>query len=157
MVDIARFFLSFTVKESCGKCVPCRAGLKKMLDILERIARGEGSSGDIEKLQRLANAIKDTALCGLGNTAPNPILTTLKYFRDEYEAHINEKNCPASVCLDLIKFEVDEEACTMCGKCHKACPSEAVLWEKKQKARIDKDKCIKCRACIAACDYRAIK
>jgi NADH-quinone oxidoreductase subunit F len=157
MVDIARFFLNFTVKESCGKCVPCRAGLKKMLDILERIAQGEGSSGDIEKLQRLAMAIKDTALCGLGNTAPNPILTTLKYFRDEYEVHIDEKTCPASVCLELIKFEVDEEACTMCGKCFKACPSEAVIWEKKQTAKIDKDKCIKCRACIAACDYRAIK
>lgn len=157
MVDIARFFLNFTVKESCGKCVPCRKGLKKMLDILERIAQGEGSSGDLEKLQRLAKAIKDTALCGLGNTAPNPILTTIKYFRDEYEAHINEKTCPASVCIDLIKFEVDEEACTMCGKCFKVCPSEAVLWEKKQKAKIDKDKCIKCRACIAACDYRAIK
>jgi NADH-quinone oxidoreductase subunit F len=157
MVDIARFFLNFTVKESCGKCVPCRKGLKKMLDILERIAQGEGSSGDLEKLQRLAKAIKDTALCGLGNTAPNPILTTIKYFRDEYEAHINEKTCPASVCIDLIKFEVDAEACTMCGKCFKVCPSEAVLWEKKQKAKIDKDKCIKCRACIAACDYRAIK
>ncbi|UCE38678.1 MAG: NADH-quinone oxidoreductase subunit NuoF [Thermoplasmata archaeon] len=156
MVDIARFFLNFTVKESCGKCVPCRAGLKKMLDILERIAQGEGTSGDLEKLQRLSLAIKDTALCGLGNTAPNPILTTLKYFRDEYEAHINEKTCPASVCLDLIKFEVDEETCTMCGKCYKACPSEAVIWEKKQKAKIDLDKCIKCRACIAACDYRAI-
>jgi NADH-quinone oxidoreductase subunit F len=156
MVDIARFFLNFTVKESCGKCVPCRAGLKKMLDILERIAQGEGSSGDIEKLQRIAMAIKDTALCGLGNTAPNPILTTLKYFRDEYEAHINEKTCPASVCLDLIKFEVEEEACTMCGKCYKECPSEAVVWEKKQTAKIDKEKCIKCRACIAACDYRAI-
>jgi NADH-quinone oxidoreductase subunit F len=157
MVDIARFFLNFTVKESCGKCTPCRKGLKKMLDILERIAQGEGSSGDLEKLQRLAKAIKDTALCGLGNTAPNPILTTLKYFRDEYEAHINEKTCPASVCLNLIKFEVDEDACTMCGKCYKACPSEAVLWEKKQTARIDKDKCIKCRACIDACDFQAIR
>jgi NADH-quinone oxidoreductase subunit F len=157
MVDIARFFLNFTVKESCGKCVPCRKGLKKMLDILERIAKGEGSLEDLEKLDRLARAIKDTALCGLGNTAPNPILTTLKYFRDEYEAHINEKKCPASVCVNLIAFEVDEAICTKCGKCFSACPSEAVIWEKKQKAVIDKDKCIKCRACINACDFMAIR
>jgi NADH-quinone oxidoreductase subunit F len=157
MVDIARFFLDFTVKESCGKCVPCRSGLKKMLDILEKITAGEGSSGDLEKLKRLAEAIKATALCGLGNTAPNPVLTTLKYFGDEYEAHVNEKRCPASVCVNLISFVVDEEACTKCGKCFSACPSEAVIWEKKQKAVIDKDKCIKCRACIDACDFRAIK
>jgi NADH:ubiquinone oxidoreductase subunit F (NADH-binding) len=157
MVDIARFFLNFTVKESCGKCVPCRSGLKKMLDILEKISKGEGSSGDIEKLERLAKAIKATALCGLGNTAPNPVLTTLKYFRNEYDAHINEKKCPASVCVDLIEFEVDPEVCTKCGKCLKACLSEAVVWEKKQIAVIDKGKCIKCRACIDACEFRAIK
>lgn len=157
MVDIARFFLNFTVKESCGKCVPCRSGLKKMLDILEKIAKGDGSQGDLEKLERLAGAIKATALCGLGNTAPNPVLTTLKYFKEEYEAHINEKKCPASVCVDLISFEVDQEVCTKCGKCFSACPSEAVIWEKKQKAVIDKDKCIKCRACIDACEFRAIK
>jgi NADH-quinone oxidoreductase subunit F len=156
MVDIARFFLNFTVKESCGKCVPCRSGLKKMLDILERIAQGEGSTGDLEKLERMAKAIKATALCGLGNTAPNPVLTTLKYFRDEYEAHINEKKCPASVCVGLIAFEVDQEICTKCGKCFKACPSEAVIWEKKQTAKIDKEKCIKCRACIDVCEFRAI-
>jgi NADH-quinone oxidoreductase subunit F len=156
MVDIARFFLNFTVKESCGKCVPCRKGLKKMLDMLEKIAKGEGSIEDLEKLQRLAQTVKDTALCGLGNTAPNPVLTTLKYFREEYEAHISEKNCPASVCVDLIKFEVDEEACQKCGKCQKACPAEAVIWEKKQAASIDKEQCIKCRACIDACDYRVI-
>jgi NADH-quinone oxidoreductase subunit F len=157
MVDIARFFLNFTVKESCGKCVPCRSGLKKMLDILEKITRGEGAQGDLEKLERLAKAIKATALCGLGNTAPNPILTTLNYFRDEYEAHIGEKKCPSSVCVDLIAFEVDQDICTKCGKCYTACPSEAVIWEKKQKAVIDKDKCIKCRACIDVCDFRAIK
>jgi NADH-quinone oxidoreductase subunit F len=157
MVDIARFFLNFTVKESCGKCVPCRSGLKKMLDILERIAQGEGSTGDLDKLERMAKAIKATALCGLGNTAPNPVLTTLKYFRDEYEAHINEKKCPASVCVDLIAFEVDQEICTKCGKCFKACPAEAVIWEKKQTAKIDKEKCIKCRACIDVCEFQAIK
>jgi NADH-quinone oxidoreductase subunit F len=157
MVDIARFFLNFTVKESCGKCVPCRSGLKKMLDILEKITRGEGGSGDIEKLERMAKAIKATALCGLGNTAPNPVLTTLKYFREEYEAHINEKKCPASVCTALITFEVDQEVCTKCGKCFDACPAEAVIWEKKQTAKIDKEKCIKCRACINACEFQAIK
>ncbi len=157
MVDIARFFLSFTSKESCGKCVPCRKGLKKMLDILESIAAGDGSLEDLEKLERLAQAIKKTALCGLGNTAPNPILTSLQYFKDEFEAHINEKRCPASVCLELIKFEVDSEACSKCGKCLKACPVEAVIWEKKQTAKINLDKCIKCRACIDACEYQAIK
>jgi NADH-quinone oxidoreductase subunit F len=157
MVDIARFFLNFTVKESCGKCVPCRSGLKKMLDILEKIARGEGSSGDLEKLERMAKAIKATALCGLGNTAPNPVLTTLKYFRDEYEAHIEENKCPASVCVDLIAFVVDQEICTKCGKCFSACPAEAVIWEKKQTAKIDSEKCIKCRACIDACEFQAIK
>jgi NADH:ubiquinone oxidoreductase subunit F (NADH-binding)/ferredoxin len=157
MVDIARFFLNFTVKESCGKCVPCRSGLKRMLDILEKIAKGEGSSGDLEKLERMAKAIKATALCGLGNTAPNPVLTTLKYFKEEYEAHIYDKKCTASVCVDLISFEVDQEVCTKCGKCFSACPSEAVIWEKKQTAKIDKDKCIKCRACIDACEFFAIK
>ncbi len=157
MVDIARFFLNFTVKESCGKCVPCRSGLKKMRDILEKMTRGEGSSGDIEKLERMAKAIKATALCGLGNTAPNPVLTTLKYFRDEYEAHINEKKCPASVCKELIAFEVDQEICTKCGKCFSACPAQAVIWEKKQTAKLDKEKCIKCRACIDACEFQAIK
>jgi NADH-quinone oxidoreductase subunit F len=157
MVDIARFFLSFTSKESCGKCVPCRKGLKKMLDILEGIAAGEGSLEDLDKLERLAHAIKKTALCGLGNTAPNPILTSLQYFKDEFETHINEKRCPASVCLALIKFDVDSEVCTKCGKCYKACPVEAVIWEKKQTAKIDLDKCIKCRACIDACEFQAIK
>jgi NADH-quinone oxidoreductase subunit F len=157
MVDIARFFLNFTVKESCGKCVPCRSGLKKMLDILEKIAKGDGSQGDLEKLERMAKAIKATALCGLGNTAPNPVLTTLKYFKEEYEAHINEKKCPASVCEDLISFEVDQEVCTKCGKCFSACPSDAVIWEKKQIAKIDSEKCIKCRACIDVCEFQAIK
>jgi NADH-quinone oxidoreductase subunit F len=157
MVDITRFFLSFTSKESCGKCVPCRKGLRRMLDILEGIAAGEGTLEDLEKLERLAYAIKKTALCGLGNTAPNPILTSLQYFRDEFEAHIKDKRCPASVCLELIKFEVDSEACSKCGKCFKACPADAVIWEKKQTARIDLEKCIKCRACIDACEYQAIK
>ncbi|UCF08231.1 MAG: 4Fe-4S binding protein, partial [Thermoplasmata archaeon] len=157
MVDITRFFLSFTSKESCGKCVPCRKGLKKMHDILEGMTRGQGSPDDIGKLERLAVAIKKTALCGLGNTAPNPVLTSLKYFREEFEAHIKEKRCPASVCLELIKFEVDPETCSKCGKCYKACPVEAVVWEKKQTAAIDKEKCIGCRACIDACEYRAIR
>jgi NADH-quinone oxidoreductase subunit F len=156
MVDIARFFLTFTVSESCGKCVPCREGLKKMLDILTRITEGEGMSSDLETLERLANTIKDTALCALGGTAPNPVLTTLRYFKDEYEAHIKDKTCPARVCTALLKFQVDEEKCTACGSCYKACPVDAIQWEKKQKAKIIQDKCIKCRSCIQACNFRAI-
>lgn len=157
MVDIARFFLSFTVAESCGKCVPCRVGLKRMLEVLEQITGGKGTREHLEFLQKMGEVIKDTALCGLGNTAPNPVLTTLKYFSDEYEAHIEGKCCPAHVCVELVKFEVIEEKCVKCGLCFKACPVEAIDWEKKQYAKINKDKCIKCKACIAACNFDAIQ
>jgi NADH-quinone oxidoreductase subunit F len=157
MVDIARFFLSFTVAESCGKCVPCRVGLKRMLEVLEQITGGKGTREHLEFLQKMGEVIKDTALCGLGNTAPNPVLTTLKYFSDEYEAHIENKCCPAHVCVELVKFEVIEEKCVKCGACYEACPVEAIDWEKKQYAKINKDKCIKCKACIAACNFDAIQ
>jgi len=157
MVGIARFFLEFTQDESCGKCTPCRVGTKIMLDILTNITEGKGKEGDIETLQDLAYTIKNSALCGLGNTAPNPVLTTIRYFRDEYEAHIKEKRCPAHSCLALLRFEVNAELCKMCGRCAKACPVEAIAWEKKQLAVIDKAKCIKCKTCITSCPFLAIE
>jgi NADH-quinone oxidoreductase subunit F/NAD(P)H dehydrogenase (quinone)/NADP-reducing hydrogenase subunit HndC len=157
MVDIAKFFLGFTQEESCGKCIPCRVGTKMMLDILTRITEGEGKEEDLETLQDLAATIKSTALCGLGNTAPNPVLTTLRYFRDEYEAHVREKRCPAHSCIPLIKFTVNPELCKRCGQCFKACPAGAVSWEKKQVAVIDQTKCVKCKNCIMACKFNAIE
>ena len=157
MVDTARFFTDFSVDESCGKCVPCRIGLKVMLNILNRIAAGKGSMSDIDLLQRLGKHIKDSSHCGLGKSAPNPVLSTIRYFRNEYEAHIQEKRCPALVCPDLIRFRVIPEKCKMCGLCQKACPVEAVSWEKKKPAVIDPDKCIKCRSCIQACKFWAIE
>jgi len=156
MVGIAKFFLEFTQDESCGKCVPCRIGTKVMLDKLHDITNGRGQEGDIELLQDLANDIKNTSLCGLGQTAPNPILTTIKYFHDEYEAHIREKRCPAHSCIALLKFEVNPELCKMCGVCAKVCPVGAIKWEKKQPATIDKEKCIKCKTCITNCKFMAI-
>ncbi|MEW6096410.1 MAG: NADH-quinone oxidoreductase subunit NuoF [bacterium] len=157
MVGIAKFFLEFTQDESCGKCVPCRIGTKVMLDKLEDIIAGKGQEGDIELLEELAEDIKNTSLCGLGQTAPNPVLTTIKYFRDEYEAHIKEKRCPAHSCLPLLKFEVNPDLCKMCGQCAKVCPVGAVNWEKKQVAVIDKEKCIRCKTCITSCRFMAIE
>jgi len=156
MVDITRFFLSFTVAESCGQCVPCRVGLKRMLEVVEGITKGKGKESDLEFLQEMATTVRDTALCGLGQTAPNPVLTTLKYFPEEYESHIKDKICPARVCVDLLKFEVNEEKCIKCGLCYKACPTGAIDWKKKEVAVINKDKCIKCRSCIEACPVEAI-
>lgn len=156
MVDIAKFFLQFTVSESCGKCLPCRVGLKRMLEVLNEITEGRGKDEHIEFLIEMCNTIKNTSLCGLGNTAPNPVLSTLRYFPDEYRAHIVEKQCPARVCTNLISFEVIEDKCVKCGKCYKVCPSGAVQWKKGYHAKINKDLCIKCKACIGACDYMAI-
>jgi len=156
MVDIARYFLSFTVSESCGKCVPCRVGLKRLLEVLEEIAAGRGKEEHITFLREMGTSIKESALCGLGNSAPNPALTTLRYFIDEYLAHIRDHKCPAHVCSPLMKFTVVEESCTKCGQCSRVCPSGAIKWQKKEYARIDKDKCIKCKACIDACDFKAI-
>jgi len=157
MVDTARFFTDFSVDESCGKCVPCRIGLKVMLNILNRIATGNGAGEDIDLLQRLGKHIKESSHCGLGKSAPNPVLSTIRYFRDEYEAHIQEKRCPALVCVDLIQFRVIPEKCKMCGLCQKACPVEAVTWEKKTPAVIQSEKCIRCRSCIQACKFWAIE
>jgi NADH:ubiquinone oxidoreductase subunit F (NADH-binding)/NAD-dependent dihydropyrimidine dehydrogenase PreA subunit/(2Fe-2S) ferredoxin len=157
MVDTARFFTDFSVDESCGKCVPCRVGMKLMLNILNRIVAGRGEKEDIGRMERLGQHIKETSHCGLGKTAPNPVLSTLRYFRDEYEAHIQNKRCPALVCVDLIQFRVDAEKCKSCGLCKKACPTDAVTWEKKAPAAIDPEKCIRCRSCIQACKFKAIK
>ncbi|WP_195539563.1 NADH-ubiquinone oxidoreductase-F iron-sulfur binding region domain-containing protein [Eubacterium maltosivorans] len=156
MVDVARFFLDFTQDESCGKCPPCRIGTKRMLEILERICDGKGEEGDIERLEELAEGIKASALCGLGQTAPNPVLSTIKYFRDEYEAHIYEKRCPAGVCRNLLNYVIDEEKCKGCGICAKKCPGDAITGEKKKTHVIDAAKCVKCGACIEACPFNAI-
>jgi NADH:ubiquinone oxidoreductase subunit F (NADH-binding)/Pyruvate/2-oxoacid:ferredoxin oxidoreductase delta subunit len=156
MVDMAKFFLGFTQKESCGKCVPCRLGTKNMLETLTSISNGTATMADLDQLVELAQDVKAGSLCGLGQTAPNPVQSSIRYFRDEYEAHILRKECPARVCVDLIKFEVNEDQCTKCGSCFKACPTQAVTWKKKETARIEKDKCIKCRSCILACRFHAI-
>jgi len=157
MVDVARFFLTFTRDESCGKCVPCRIGLKAMLDILERITEGRGEATDIEKLLEMGTTIKKASLCGLGQTAPNPILSTIKYFRHEYEAHINDKRCPSNCCKELLKWEVIAEKCVKCGACLKACPVDAIKWEKGQIAELIKEKCTKCKSCYDACRFMAIE
>ena len=155
MVDVAKFFLNFTQSESCGKCTPCREGTKRMLEMLTAITEGNGKEGDIEKLERLAKSIKAGALCALGQTAPNPILSTLRYFRDEYEAHIFEKRCPAGVCTALIGYKITEK-CVGCGLCKKVCPVDAISGEPKGKHTIDPEKCIKCGACMEKCPFKAI-
>ena len=156
MVDIARFFLDFTVDESCGKCAPCRIGTRRMLEILERIVNGKGEEGDIEKLENLANTIKATALCGLGQTAPNPVLSTIKFFRHEYEAHIRDKKCPAHHCQALLSYVIDPEKCRGCTACARVCPGGAISGEVKKPHVIDPSKCLKCGACIEKCRFGAI-
>ncbi|MFO8234230.1 MAG: NADH-quinone oxidoreductase subunit NuoF [Bacteroidales bacterium] len=156
MVDIAKFFLDFTRKESCGKCTFCRLGTKRMLEILERITEGKGEKEDMDKLEELAYQIKANSLCGLGQTAPNPVLTTLKYFRDEYEAHITEKKCPAKGCKALLTYTVDPEKCTGCTVCAKNCPVDAISGERKEVHKIDQDTCIKCGVCYTKCNFDAI-
>lgn len=154
MVDLTKYFLTFTQAESCGKCPPCRVGTRQMLDILTRIVRGEGKPGDIEQLERIAMTVKQGSLCGLGQTAPNPVLTTLRYFRDEYEAHINEKRCPALVCKDLIAFYILPEKCQGCMICMRNCPVEAIGGGKRLVHIIDQSKCIKCGTCLDVCPPR---
>jgi NADH-quinone oxidoreductase subunit F len=156
MVDVARYFLAFLKEESCGKCVPCREGIRRMSDILEDICAGKGTEGDINLLEDMSQAIADGSLCALGGSAPNPVLSTIKYFREEYEAHIKDHRCPAGVCKALITYSIDPEKCTGCGLCIKVCPTQATSGEKKKAHTIDKDKCTRCGACIESCKFEAI-
>lgn len=156
MVNLAKFYLGFTVDESCGKCTPCRIGTKRMLEILERITEGNGETEDLEKLERLAKTIQKASVCGLGQTAPNPVLSTMKYFRDEYITHIRDKKCPAKECKALRAIEIDPEKCRGCGICKKNCPVNAITGEVKQPHKIDEDVCIKCGTCISKCPFKAI-
>lgn len=156
MVDIARYFLDFTQRESCGKCVPCRVGTKRMLEILIRITHGDGQEGDIELLEDMAVTIKDSSLCALGQTAPNPVLTTIKHFRDEYDAHIRDKSCPACSCKSLFGYQIDMEACKGCGLCAKNCPQEVISGERKEPYEIDQAGCIRCGICFEVCPFDAV-
>ena len=156
MVGMAKFFLDFTKDESCGKCVHCRIGTKRLQEILGRIVSGKGKEGDIELLEELCKGVKDGALCGLGQTAPNPVLTTIRYFRHEYEAHINEKKCPAKECVDLLTYSIDETKCIGCGLCARKCPAKAITGEKKKAHVIDPNTCIRCGQCIQGCKFGAI-
>ncbi|MBW2247974.1 MAG: 4Fe-4S binding protein, partial [Deltaproteobacteria bacterium] len=156
MVDLARYFVDFLKNESCGQCTPCREGITQMSEILTDICEGNGKEGDIELLEELATMIKRFSLCGLGKSAPNSVLTTILYFREEYEAHIRGKKCPAGVCKALFHYEVDEEKCNGCHLCALKCPQEAVTGEKKEPHHIDQDKCIKCSICYEACKFDAI-
>jgi NADH-quinone oxidoreductase subunit F len=156
MVNMAKFFLDFTAKESCGKCVHCRLGTKRMLEILTRITNGEGREGDVELLTELCGAIKDGALCGLGQTAPNPVLTTIRYFRDEYDAHIREKKCPAKECAELLTYSINKDKCKGCTLCAKKCPAKAIHGEVRKPFEIDQSACIKCGQCITLCKFDAI-
>ena len=163
MVDMAKFFLEFTVDESCGKCTPCRVGTKRLLELLDKITEGKGTLEDIDRLEELCNYIKANSLCGLGQTAPNPVLSTLNFFRDEYVAHVVDKVCPAGVCKGLINFAIDPDKCIGCGKCAKNCPADAITrtdyiapGHKLASFTIDTGKCVKCGACISNCKFGAI-
>ncbi|MBQ7549132.1 MAG: NADH-quinone oxidoreductase subunit NuoF [Clostridia bacterium] len=157
MVGMAKFFLDFTAKESCGKCVHCRIGTKRMLEILDRIVKGDGRDGDIELLEELCRGVRDGALCGLGQTAPNPVLTTLRYFRNEYEAHIKNKKCPARSCTDLLTYTIDPEKCRGCTLCARKCPVDAICGSPKEAHVIDGEKCIRCGSCFNVCRFGAVK
>jgi len=154
MIDVAKYFLKFLSDESCGKCTPCREGIRQMLKILTNISEGKGEEGDIELLEELCEATKGAALCALGGTAPNPVLSTIRHFRDEYEAHIKEKRCPAYVCKELISYYIDPEKCQACMVCLRKCPAEAIVGGKKQIHVIDQDKCTKCGTCFEVCPSR---
>ena len=154
MVDTARYFMNFLAEESCGKCVPCREGIHQMLGVLDRIVAGEGEEGDIELLEEISGVVKGFSLCALGGTAPNPVLSTIRHFADEYEAHINEKRCPAKVCKALISYYIDPEKCQACMACLKNCPTGAVSGARRQVHVIDQAKCTKCGACFDVCPSR---
>jgi NAD-dependent dihydropyrimidine dehydrogenase PreA subunit len=156
MVNIAKFYLEFTVEESCGRCVPCRIGTKRLHEILSSITEGRGTEADLAELQSLAKVITDTALCGLGQTAPNPVLSTLKYFMDEYEAHVKEKRCPAGVCKSLLNFEILPDKCIGCTTCARNCPVNCISGVVKQPHVIDQSRCIKCGTCYSKCKFQAI-
>jgi len=156
MVDIAKFYLEFTVEESCGKCPPCRIGTKRMLEILTKITEGKGTLEDLDDLEYLATNIKRGALCGLGQTAPNPVISTLKYFRDEYEAHVVEKKCPAGVCVSMLRYKINEDLCKKCGICAKNCPAQCISGSKTEGYVIDNEKCLKCGVCMEKCPFKAI-
>ena len=156
MVDIAKFFLEFTVDESCGKCTPCRVGTKRLLELLEKITSGNGTMRDLERIEELAQFIKENSLCGLGQTAPNPVLSTLQYFRDEYLAHIQDKRCPAGVCKALLTYKIDETKCRGCTLCARACPAGAINGSVRNPHNIDTLKCVKCGACMETCRFGAI-
>ncbi len=156
MVDVARYFMEFLEDESCGKCFPCREGTQQLKTILNRISQGKGEESDLELFEDAGWMIKNTSLCGLGQTAPNPVLSTLRYFKDEYIAHIREKRCPAKVCRELIVYEIDETICDGCHACVRVCASEAILGDKNKAHEIDSAKCIKCGACIEVCQPKAV-
>jgi NAD-dependent dihydropyrimidine dehydrogenase PreA subunit len=156
MVNIAKFYLEFTQDESCGKCTPCRVGTKRMYELLEKITEGKATMHDLEHLEELARMIRDTALCGLGQTAPNPVLSTMDYFRDEYEAHILDKRCPAGECSALAKYKIDPEKCIGCTACARVCPVECISGKVKEVHVIDEEKCIACGACYDACKFDAV-
>jgi NAD-dependent dihydropyrimidine dehydrogenase PreA subunit len=157
MVDVARYFLNFLREESCGKCTPCREGIARSLEILERICSGEGRSGDIALLEELGELLEGFSLCALGRTAANPVLSTIRYFREEYEAHIHDRRCPAGVCKALITYSIDPEECTGCAACARQCPQEAISGEKKEPHVIDQDLCIRCGVCLDTCKFGAIQ
>lgn len=156
MVDIAKFYLEFTVDESCGKCPPCRIGTKRMLEILTNITDGKGSLEDLDELEYLAKNIQKGALCGLGQTAPNPVLSTMKYFRDEYIAHVVDKKCPAGVCVSMLRYVIMEDLCKRCGLCARNCPAQCISGSKNTPYVIDNDKCLKCGVCMEKCPFKAI-
>ena len=156
MVDIAKFYLEFTVDESCGKCTPCRVGTKRLYEMLDKISKGQGTMEDLDKMEDLCYYIKENSLCGLGQSAPNPVLSTLKYFRDEYIAHIQDKRCPAGVCKELLQYAIDPQKCRGCTLCAKVCPAGAITGTVKEPHVIDPGKCLKCGACMEKCRFGAI-